>query len=269
MVTMYGKVYGQDSTTVVPGCELLFSNKMSDSAAQIHPVISFLDGNYRVKMLAGYTYRVILNKDGVTIGNQDFEIVNVRSDTSSIVKNFYVKYSDGCCVDYFLPTFWFDTNRSVLRPESMDRLNSIIKQYPAAVSDSIVLVVEGHAEWGEAPRNQSRKSQYLSWLAMERAKSACAYLRKKGVDSSKLFVISYGERHPAAPNTSPENRQLNRRVEVRPVSVHDVAWRFQYHAIPYKAVVGRAKTSTARKPISRPRTVVTPRPAPKAQITRP
>jgi len=35
-----------------------------------------------------------------------------------------------------------------------------------------------------------------------------------GVDPARLSAIGYGEYRPIAPNTTPENKRINRRIEI-------------------------------------------------------
>ncbi len=50
---------------------------------------------------------------------------------------------------------------------------------------------------------------------MTRAVRVIRYFHEeKGIDPSRLVAEGYGEYHPIAPNDSPENRTLNRRVNL-------------------------------------------------------
>jgi OmpA-OmpF porin, OOP family len=52
-------------------------------------------------------------------------------------------------------------------------------------------------------------------LSQPGAAAVNAYLvAKHGIDSSRLDSAGYGDKKPAAPNTTPEGRQQNRRVEL-------------------------------------------------------
>ena len=51
----------------------------------------------------------------------------------------------------------------------------------------------------------------------DRAKAVVDYLVKKKIDTDRLTWKGYGETKPLKPNTSEENRALNRRVEFRVV----------------------------------------------------
>jgi outer membrane protein OmpA-like peptidoglycan-associated protein len=99
----------------------------------------------------------------------------------------------------------FDFNRAALRPESQSTLRSLannFRQYPDEV-----FTVEGHTDnVGSADYNQG--------LSERRASSVRSYLIDEGVASSHIEARGYGESRPKATNSTPEGRQLNRRVEI-------------------------------------------------------
>ena len=70
--------------------------------------------------------------------------------------------------------------------------------------------IEGHCD----SRNTD---EYNMALGQNRADAAFNYLKKHGIAGTRMTTVSYGERRPAAPNDSPENMQLNRRDEFKPV----------------------------------------------------
>ncbi len=51
-------------------------------------------------------------------------------------------------------------------------------------------------------------------LSQKRAKSVADYLIKKGIDSKRITYEGYGESRPLVKNDTPENKQMNRRVEL-------------------------------------------------------
>lgn len=57
--------------------------------------------------------------------------------------------------------------------------------------------------------------QYNLDLSQKRAVAVKNYLLEKGAKSAQLQTKGYGEASPAVPNTSEENRSLNRRVEFK------------------------------------------------------
>jgi outer membrane protein OmpA-like peptidoglycan-associated protein len=48
-----------------------------------------------------------------------------------------------------------------------------------------------------------------------RARSCMEYILSKGISPTRVTSQGYGETKPVAPNDTPENRQLNRRVEFK------------------------------------------------------
>lgn len=51
-------------------------------------------------------------------------------------------------------------------------------------------------------------------LAEQRAKRCYEYLLKRGIEATRMVVLGFADRRPLAANTTPEGRQLNRRVEL-------------------------------------------------------
>lgn len=104
-----------------------------------------------------------------------------------------------------LDNIFFDTDRSTLRSESkssLDRLAALLKQYP-----KMRIEIQGHTD-------SDGSDEHNDALSDARAKSVVAYLAAGGVAIARLEGKGYGERVPIAPNTSPEGKQLNRRVMV-------------------------------------------------------
>lgn len=101
--------------------------------------------------------------------------------------------------------FEFDSAR--LRPAAIAELNEA-----AAIlnlhDELIRIEVAGHTcDIGTAEYNQG--------LSERRARSVRDFLvNEGGVDAGRLMVRGYGEERPKVPNTSTENRQQNRRVEL-------------------------------------------------------
>jgi chemotaxis protein MotB len=81
--------------------------------------------------------------------------------------------------------------------------------------------VEGHTDnvpLGKALRERFGDNRALSLL---RAKAVADVLEKAGVDRSRITYAGYGGTRPIAPNSTPEGRAENRRVEIRLVPPAD------------------------------------------------
>lgn len=70
--------------------------------------------------------------------------------------------------------------------------------------------------WSVEGYTDSRGSEALNMkLSQARAQSVVNYLVSKGVNPNSLVVRAFGKANPVVPNTSAENRAMNRRVEIR------------------------------------------------------
>ncbi|MDC6385313.1 OmpA family protein [Flagellimonas taeanensis] len=102
-------------------------------------------------------------------------------------------------------TILFDTGKSSIKAEStsvMVDIIQILNEYPNAK-----FTVEGHTDSvGSESLNQK--------LSEERANSVRSFLIDKGISSSRLTAIGYGEAKPIATNNTAAGRKQNRRVEI-------------------------------------------------------
>ena len=99
----------------------------------------------------------------------------------------------------------FDLDSAALRPESRSTLRDLASnftRYPDELID-----VEGHTD-------SSGTSEYNQSLSNRRATSVRDFLVANGVAGRAITAAGYGETRPKATNSTPEGRQLNRRVEI-------------------------------------------------------
>ncbi|TXK48044.1 OmpA family protein [Pontibacter qinzhouensis] len=204
-----GQVFAaSDSTTAIPGVELVFNSTQADRRAISYRDITKPDsGNYQVSVLSGRTYQIEVLKDGKSISTETFEMPVVLNDTTALVKNFYVPISVDVDPGRFaMKNIYYDTDKYNLRSESIRELDNIAEVMKA--NPGMNLSIDGHTD--------SRASDsYNMTLGDNRAKAAYDYLVEKGISARRMVTVSYGERRPAVPNTSAENMQLNRRTEFR------------------------------------------------------
>ena len=206
--TIKGKVFSsKDSTTVIPGVELVFTGAQADKTALSFRDVTKPDGAYQVAVLSGRTYQVAVSKDGKNIETQEFPVPVSTNDSTTITKNFYINYIDTTQRMAF-KNIYFDTDKYKLRPESITELNTTAQVLMA--NTGINISIEGHCD----SRNTD---EYNMVLGQNRADAAKNYLSKQGIAETRMTTVSYGERRPAAPNDSPENMQLNRRDEFKVV----------------------------------------------------
>jgi len=106
----------------------------------------------------------------------------------------------------FARAIYFNSGKSTFRPGvvgKLDLIAEIMNEYPTAIFN-----IEGHTDsQGAATTNRS--------LSDKRARAVLNYLISKGVASSRLSSIGYGEDYPIADNATRDGRAQNRRVEIK------------------------------------------------------
>jgi OOP family OmpA-OmpF porin len=103
----------------------------------------------------------------------------------------------------------FDFDKAVVKSEFfplLDEIVQIMKDNP-----SLRIELEGHTD-------SIGTNRYNQGLSERRANAVKQYLVEKGmVDMGRVSAIGYGEEKPIATNETAEGRQLNRRVELKPI----------------------------------------------------
>ncbi len=102
----------------------------------------------------------------------------------------------------------FDYDKSNIKPQyysDLDQVIRVLKQNPG-----LRVEIQGHTD------NIGSKNYNLP-LSRRRAKSVANYLIRNGVDRNRLTTEGYWFSRPVAPNTTPEGRAKNRRVELHPI----------------------------------------------------
>lgn len=99
----------------------------------------------------------------------------------------------------------FETNQSTIRAEdkpALDQVRELLQSTP-----SLRLSVDGHTDnVGSAPANKS--------LSRDRASAIVDYLKRAGIEPSRLKPQGFGAEAPIADNRSEDGRAKNRRVEL-------------------------------------------------------
>ncbi len=98
----------------------------------------------------------------------------------------------------------FESGKAVIRQTSyasLDELANLLKR-----KSTFRILIEGHTD-------NVGSSQLNMKLSQNRANAVKTYLVAKSVEESRIITKGYGLSQPIAPNTTPEGRQKNRRVE--------------------------------------------------------
>jgi OmpA-OmpF porin, OOP family len=102
----------------------------------------------------------------------------------------------------------FDFDKSVIKPEGKQSLDKLVTKLNTIKLE--VIIVVGHTD-------SIGTDAYNMKLGDRRADSVRAYLISKGVEKSRVYVESKGEKQPVADNKTAAGRAKNRRVEVEVV----------------------------------------------------
>ncbi len=99
----------------------------------------------------------------------------------------------------------FDTGQSTIKPEMHPVLNSLAAGLLSNPNSQVTII--GHTD-------DTGNDSINDPLSVNRAASTRAYLASQGIPSNRISIDGRGSLAPMVPNTSPENRAKNRRVEI-------------------------------------------------------
>lgn len=101
----------------------------------------------------------------------------------------------------------FEVGDYRLRPHHYTPLASFVSSIGARLGANAILLVEGHTD--------SSGAEIMNrGLSLSRATEVIRFLTSSGV-TARMISVPRGESRPIAPNTTPDGRRRNRRVEIR------------------------------------------------------
>ncbi len=112
---------------------------------------------------------------------------------------------------YILAYFQFDLGQDTLRSDAFDALKQAVLTLQQKLPNEALAVV-GHTDDTEFKEGSSQEGNQK--LSLARAQAVIDLLAQNGVDPRRLIARGMGDTQPLVPNTSPENRAKNRRVEL-------------------------------------------------------
>lgn len=108
-----------------------------------------------------------------------------------------------------LSNVYFKTNSDSILPESAAELETLAKFLIA--NPNLKIEIQGHTD-------NTGKKEFNQTLSEKRAIAVYVYLRKLGIDFKQAEPKGLGSSQPVAPNDTEENRQKNRRTQIRVTS---------------------------------------------------
>lgn len=99
----------------------------------------------------------------------------------------------------------FATNSSVLSQASrvsLDEFAGVMNEFPQTA-----ILIQGHTD-------STGSEEYNQKLSERRAESVFNHLQMRDVEPARMAAVGYGEGYPVADNSTPQGRELNRRVTI-------------------------------------------------------
>lgn len=147
-------------------------------------------------------YAVVRGYNG-TGGRVYLDIMEVKAMTQEVTANLMW---DTLKKDGFIALqINFDTNKAVIKPESMPivkQIADLLKNQP-----TLKISVEGHTD------NQGNPGANKT-LSLERAKAVVAAVAAGGIKAERMAYAGWGQERPVADNRTEDGRAKNRRVEL-------------------------------------------------------
>jgi outer membrane protein OmpA-like peptidoglycan-associated protein len=107
----------------------------------------------------------------------------------------------------------FDFDSATVKPaalSSLDKIAGVLNKYPKTT-----ITVAGHTD-------NTGRADYNLKLSERRAGAVKFALAERGVPGDRVTAMGFGAENPVAPNTAPEGRAENRRVELHIVPNEDL-----------------------------------------------
>ena len=167
---------------------------------------SDLDGNYMLCLHSDAEYALTVNKKKYLFYSEN---IKLEHEGSILVKNFKLQPLE-VGEQVRLDNIFFELNSSNLKDESLVELNKIIKFMES--NPFLVIEIGGHTD------NSGSKAYNLN-LSDDRARSVKDALVQKGIPSDRIQTKGYGMSVPLNTNSSEQERALNRRTELKIITV--------------------------------------------------
>ena len=109
----------------------------------------------------------------------------------------------------------FDEGKSELKPEAQKMLREFAGIFQGPEAQELKIMVVGHTDDQQVAKKPVREQFPSNWhLSTARSVTVADFLRRAGVPDDRMGVSAFAHHQPVSPNTTPLERQRNRRVEI-------------------------------------------------------
>lgn len=141
------------------------------------------------------------------------EALTEYADTVGVGDMITVEVEERGIVIRFMDSVFFDSGSAEVKTGSFEMLNAVADLLNEEKLSSRQIKIEGHTD--SDPIRYSKKYPTNWELSSARATNVLRYLIEVGnVDGGRLSSSGYSHYRPVKPNTTPENKAQNRRVDV-------------------------------------------------------
>jgi outer membrane protein OmpA-like peptidoglycan-associated protein len=159
-------------------------------------------GEFLATLGAGKNYGLNISRAGYLFYSDNFSLIGLKDKKAFNLSVLLSPIEVGNKV--ILKNIFFDTNKFELKAESKAELQKLIEFLQ--LNPTVKIEISGFTD--DVGNNETNVA-----LSEKRANSVYQYLSANGIVATRLVYKGYGEAQPIAPNTSDDNRALNRRTE--------------------------------------------------------
>ncbi len=163
-----------------------------------------ISGQYLMVLPGGAEYALYVSRPSYLFQSLHFNYLQ-SEESEPVVKDVLLLPVEKDA-SVILNNLFFDVDKYELKQQSFTELNEIVKFLQ--MNQSIRIEISGHTD-------NSGTESHNQQLSLKRAASVAEYLKKQGIELSRIFQKGDGAQKPLKPNNSEENRQLNRRIEFK------------------------------------------------------
>ncbi len=163
-----------------------------------------MTGEYTAVLPNGSHFGLYINKQSYFNRSLSFDF-SEKTDANGKVVNVLLE-PIRTEVDYVLNNIFFDSGKADLKSESFTELDKLLLLLET--NPKIKVEISGHTD------NVGKDTENLA-LSQKRAEAVVNYMINKGIKSDRIKGVGYGETRPIANNDTEENRQFNRRIEMK------------------------------------------------------
>ena len=163
-------------------------------------------GQYTAVLPSGGEYALYVSVPGYLFKSLSFDFTQKTKGEGMSLSVPLESVAAGASGNETLNNLFFDSGRYDLAEKSRTELDRLALFMQA--NKAIKVEISGHTDdKGDAAANLA--------LSQKRAQAVVTHLTKAGIEPGRIRAIGYGKTRPLVPNTTDENRRLNRRIDWR------------------------------------------------------